>query len=229
MILLGKNPGLVTAHSNVGSSPGIEHEEYLLASALKQAKLGNIKITEEDCNDQHDRIDSESMTSSSSSHSKDTLQGESEKDGLAYIAGYLAKKHRDSHPDLGKYTYTLNESINQHNYSHFPSWIQNLSFGGLIQPSDEWLDHVTKMDKYFQKFHKDTFYFKKNIIKKTAEYILSKVKDVPKELVKSFCRQRVFVRIKFLNVKREQKQAEKRKASSNILRKNIKKMKKIVN
>lgn len=230
MILLGKNPGLVTANSNVETSLGIQNEEYLLATALKQAKLGNIEIAEESSNDHlRDRIDSESTTSSSSIHSKDSLKGESEKDGLAYIAGYLAKKHKESHPDLGKYTYKIDKGISQHSYSHFPSWIQNLSFGGLIEPSDKWLDYVNKMDTYFQKLHKNNFHFTKNIVKRTTQYILSKVTDVPKELVTSFCRQRVFVRIKFLNIKKEEKQAEKRKASSDILRKKIKKIKKTVN
>lgn len=230
MIILGKNPGLVSSHSNIEGSPGIEHEEYLLANALKQAELGSITIPAESFEDQpEDRLfDSESTTSSSSIHSKDNLKEESEKDGLAYIAGYLAKKLKEKHPELGKYTYQINEGINMHSYGHFPSWIKNLSFGGLIQPSDEWLDQVQRMDKYFVKLHKDNFKFKKHIIKRTTRYISTKVTDVQNELVASFARQRVFVRIKFLNIKKEEKQTEKRKASSDVLRKQIKKMKKTV-
>ncbi|KAJ8938178.1 hypothetical protein NQ314_011586 [Rhamnusium bicolor] len=41
MILLGKNLGMVHTHSNVVTPIGTEKEEYLLASAMKQAKIGN--------------------------------------------------------------------------------------------------------------------------------------------------------------------------------------------
>lgn len=78
MIILGKNPGLVTSHSNIEGSPGIENEAYLLARVLKQANLGNINI--EDPKDQLDeKFDSESTSSSSSIVSKDGIRGESEK------------------------------------------------------------------------------------------------------------------------------------------------------
>ncbi|KAJ8945015.1 hypothetical protein NQ314_009337 [Rhamnusium bicolor] len=41
MILLGKNLGMVHTHSNGVTPIGIEKEEYLLASAMKEAKIGN--------------------------------------------------------------------------------------------------------------------------------------------------------------------------------------------
>lgn len=113
---------------------------------------------------------------------------------------------------MGKYTHEgIAEVINLHSYSHFPSWIQNLSFGGLIQPSDKWLDQVSKMDKYFLKLHNDNFSFKKNIVRETTKYRVGKVNDVPKELITSFCRQRVFVRIKFLNIKKQKSKQKNEK------------------
>lgn len=230
MILLGKNPGLVSKHSNTGTSPGLQEEEYLLSSILKQASLGHIDIPQENMEIEEAEkpiLDTDSTTSSSSNHS--SSKGESEKDGLAYIAGYLAKKHRLKYPHLGQYTYQTEKANALHSCS-MPSWIQSLSFGGLTQPSDEWTQQVTLMDKYFQKYHRQEFCDKKDVIKKTTEYIATKVTDVPKELIHSFARQRIFVRIKFLNLKKDETKSLKRKASINDARRKIsKKFKKILN
>ncbi|KAJ8950612.1 hypothetical protein NQ314_007838 [Rhamnusium bicolor] len=65
MILLGKNPGMVHTHSNVVTSIGTEKEEYLLASAMKQAKIGNITIEKPE-NILEDVADSSSSSSSTS-------------------------------------------------------------------------------------------------------------------------------------------------------------------
>lgn len=235
MILLGKNPGLVTIHSNIQDSPGLAEEDYLLASVIKQAKLGNIQIKKDVCeiSGLDENIDTQSSTSSSSFSSSTSDKNESERDGLIYIAGFLAKKHKTQYPHLGEYSHITKEAFNFHSYARCPSFIQNLSYGGLIEPSEEWKQQVFKMDKYFQKFHKDKFSVKKEIVKKTTEYICSKLVDIPKELVKSFSQQRMFIRIKFLNMKQSEEKQKKRKGSSysSVEKGNklIKKMKKIVN
>lgn len=227
MILLGKNPGLVQTHSNVDTSPGIQNDQFLLATAIKHAKLGDINIPELEITAlPHDRIETDDMSSSSGSS---FLSGreESEKDGLSYIAGYLAKKHREKYPSLGTYTYETKDTTSLHTYA-VPSWIQNLSYGGLIEPSETWLAQVMSMEKYFVKLHKETFSNPKKIVKNTSNYISNKLKDIPKDLVISFCRQRVFVRIKYLNLKSEENKCEKRKASE-ASRQISKKFKKIIN
>ncbi|KAJ8938914.1 hypothetical protein NQ314_011290 [Rhamnusium bicolor] len=232
MILLGKNPGMVHTHSNVVTPIGTEKEEYLLASAMKQAKIGNITIEKPE-NMLEDVADSSPSSSSTSSGMSSVSRMASEKDGLLYIAGYLAKKHLKDHPYIGQYTYESKEVINLHSYS-IPSWIESLSFGGLIQPSDKWAQQVEKMEKYFNKFHKENFRQGKHIVKRTINYITKKVSEmqISHELIKSFCRQRVFIRIKFLNMKRHEYKLGKRKSSAlssaEHSRKLTKKMKKII-
>lgn len=229
MILLGKNPGLVTVNANTQESAV---EDYLLASALKQATMGDIEIEKDYCI--HKSSDSTIKTTripSSSSRSTDSLESneaeDSERDGLIYIAGFLAKKHKEKYPELGKYTYET-QNTNLHDYT-LPSFLQHLSFGGLMDPSEEWKAKVFKMDKYFQKFHNDSFMVKKNIVEKTTDYLSTKIADVPEELLKSFCKLRVIVRIKFLNKKQEQEKQKKRQASDDKGNRILKKMKKIVN
>lgn len=171
MLLLGKNPGIVHCHANVETSPGIEDNYYVLAAALKQAKIGDLKIAAvESSKNLNDTMESESTTSSSSISSYLSEKHQSEKDGLSYIAGYLAKKHKEIYPYLGDYLYKKDTA---HNYC-IPSWIQNLSFGCLTQPSEEWSQQVIKMDKYFQKMHKDEFCDLKEIVKRTTEYVAKK-------------------------------------------------------
>lgn len=118
-----------------------------------------------------------STLSGSSCSSSDTSQNissrsQAESDGLIYIAGYLARKFKDKYPDLGSYTHEI-EKKEMHTYS-MPSWVQSLSFGGLTEPSTSWKNNVFRMDKYFVKYHKDTFREKQNIMKNTVIYISKK-------------------------------------------------------
>jgi hypothetical protein len=46
----------------------------------------------------------------------------------------------------------VEENKNEHSYClprNVPSWIRHLSFGGLIQPLEEFLEHVQLMEKIF--------------------------------------------------------------------------------
>ena len=201
MILLGKNPGIVQTNSNVETSPELEQEEYLLVSALQQAHIETLQLPEP-----HNIVNIAQSESSASSGSTimSSEKDASEKDGLIYIAGYLGKRHLTKYPHLGQFTYKTDEATSLHSYN-MPSWLQSLSYGGLVQPSNEWVEQVNTMESYFQKFHKNKFKRGKGIIARTGKYIRKYLNDIPPELVKEFCRQRIFIRIKFLNLKKETK------------------------
>lgn len=68
--------------------------------------------------------------SESSACSGSTIMS-SEKDGLIYIAGYLAKRHLTKYPHLGEFTYKTDEATSLHSYN-MPSWLQSLSYGDLV-------------------------------------------------------------------------------------------------
>lgn len=78
------------------------------------------------------------------------------------------------------------------------------------------------------KFHKDSFKVKKNIVKNTMQYLSKKVTDVPEELLESFCKLRVMIRIKFFIRKKEQEKQKKRSSGDKDNR-IVKKMKKVMN
>lgn len=78
-----------------------------------------------------------------------------EADGVEYLAGWIAKKSKSNHPQLGFYTYMEGENKNEHSYclpKNSPSWIRHLAFGGLIQPSKEFMGQVKLMEKLFCKY-----------------------------------------------------------------------------
>lgn len=229
MILLGKNPGIVQSHINSQSESNEGNEQYILADALKRAKIECSK--EDKPQDDFEKFPDQASNTSSGTTStlsavSENIVPNSERDGLFYIAGYLAKKHREEFPEIGCYTYALDKE-NIHSYS-MPSWVQSLSFGGLIQPSEEWAENVQILEKYFKKFHNATFKKCKHIVKRTTAYLCKHNANLPKKLVESFARQRIFMRIKYLNSNCSNVSL-KRKRETDSERKVIKKMKKILN
>jgi hypothetical protein len=135
----------------------------------------------------------------------------SESDELIYLPGFLAKQNLTKRPYLVTFTHTTKDLT----FHAMPSWLQSLSFDGLIEPSSEWLSQVKIMEKYYQKYHKQQFQEGKNIIKRTTEYTkkMNKPNIITDELILAFSRQRVFVRIKYLNAKKEKMMLRKRKLS----------------
>jgi hypothetical protein len=49
----------------------------------------------------------------------------------------MAKKYKDKIPNLGQFTHKLKAD-------KAPSWVQQLSYGGLIKTSDHWLKKIKK-------------------------------------------------------------------------------------
>lgn len=143
-----------------------------------------------------------------------------------FFIGFLAKKHIKEFPELACYTRD-NEPPNKHSYS-IPSWVQSLSFGGLMDPSEEWYQSVLNMDKHFTDIHKTGFAFKTKIIEHTTSLITKEIKNVPEILIQAFVRQRVFIRIKYQNTLKKLSQLYKRSLEHNDSEHVVKKMRKIV-
>lgn len=221
MIILGKNPGVIQAQMN---TIDVDPDEYVIAKAFEKAK---VTISETDC-ESHDQVNCETnnidATSVTPSTSNPTTQL-SEQDGLSYIAGYIAKKFREEHPHLGDYTYKKKA---EHDYG-IPSWIQHLSFGGLTEPSETWMTSFSAIERLFVEYHGKTGFKKeRNVIKRTALYISKVVKDVPVDVIHATVRTRLFVRIRYLNEVRCEKQAGQKRRSETENRRLNKKYKKII-
>lgn len=75
-----------------------------------------------------------------------------------------------------------------------------ISFGGLIQPPDYFLNIIDDLEIQFQKFHgKRGIKTGKCVVTRTANFLSKNCTDIDSEIVHEFSRQRIFIRIKYLN------------------------------
>ncbi|KAJ8974062.1 hypothetical protein NQ317_016199 [Molorchus minor] len=121
MILSGKTLTISKMANTVDTS---DDTEFVSATVFKKARLKKASS------------DTESSISSCSSHiiqPHTPVEIYSESDGLRYLAGYVAKKLLPKHPNLGDPTKEIPNGT-------IPSWLQYLSFGGLIEPNEQFLE-----------------------------------------------------------------------------------------
>ena len=116
-------------------------------------------------------------------------------EGLAYLAGYyIAHKFCSIYPELG--TKTCDFHLFHEDSS---PWITQLSRGGLVKPSEDFLKTVKEFEKLFEEFHSDKINTTKVVISKLVENLQKQHPTVPTQLIKKFARTRTFIRLKHLN------------------------------
>lgn len=72
-------------------------------------------------------------------------------DGMEYIAGFIAKKLKTN--ILSQVTTHMCKITIADRAYNLPSWVQQLSFSGLVKPSAEFLNTVHKWNKHFEIYH----------------------------------------------------------------------------
>jgi hypothetical protein len=207
MILLGKNPGILNSKVNTKEKV---IEEYICTKVLETAKI--TIATEEIHDDVNELQSSSSFSSVSSSASKDRSDfkedaEETTDDALEYIAGYLGKKYKTGLPNLGDYTYKMSTD---HYYS-IPSWVQQLSYGGLIKPSEQFSKKVKKWNLYFQSYHGESLRKGQGVVQNLAKKIFKRETTLPFQLIKDFCKLRLIIRMNFRNLRAKFTSGMKRK------------------
>lgn len=129
----------------------------------------------------------------------------SEEDGFQYLAGWIAKKFKNEFPELC----SLTKNNTEHQYI-LPNWLDHLSFGGLINPSEKWMEVVHFIEKKFNKYNgKLKLNNKPKISTKLTNKICKTQTVFPKKVIKAYILQRIFIRIKYLNLKIKQTQFNK--------------------
>lgn len=120
-------------------------------------------------------------------------------EALKYIAGYVAHKYRVKYPFLGTETRKLKPVDKD------LDWIRFVSDGGLIYPSDEFMQVAIIMEKEFLAFHGEFgLRREKYIFKKLTKLVKSKINstiNVPDVVLTSLIRTRTYIRLRQMNKK----------------------------
>lgn len=117
-------------------------------------------------------------------------------EALKYIAGYVAFKFKNKYPTLGVPTKQLN-------VLETPPWLQMLSRGSLLHPTEELWELAKKMESEFYKMHGTFISREKKIFQSLAERTVSTFGNtsVPFEVILCMSRTRTYIRIKDINKK----------------------------
>ncbi|XP_035204443.1 uncharacterized protein LOC118179377 [Stegodyphus dumicola] len=127
-------------------------------------------------------------------------------EGFRYLAGYIAYRGR-------KYDHSLGTPTEQ--LLHLPSdehvgWIETLSRGGLLVPSEEWLKKISQFEVVFVSEHgKDGLSRNNNIMQTMCKKIAQKFPDVHNEIIKIYVKTRTFIRLRYLNTEMKKKKRNK--------------------
>lgn len=112
-----------------------------------------------------------------------TIQGQCEKEGMNYVAGYIAKKLHisDNSPKVKS------------------NWIELKSNGNLIYPSEKLLNSCQVMENEFIKFHGKNLCTSSDPIGKLEKIILETHPEIDANIAHLYCKVRFFSRLRKLN------------------------------
>jgi len=124
------------------------------------------------------------------------------RDALEYLAGWVAKKYKLQFPELGSTTtlYNAAQNENGHDYT-MPSWINHLSYGGLILPSHNFKTHIFRIERLFKKITKQQIPKGPKVVKNLSKKIIKRMEMEEKynPVVETYVKQRVLIRMKYSN------------------------------
>ena len=129
---------------------------------------------------------------------------------------------------MGRYTKTKDTPASTDHQYATSSWVKHLSFGGLTEPTEEWLTQAKYLECIFKKYHKDYISKKPNIVKFITNKIKKRCSAVPEDVIHAFVLQRTYIRLKRINTFNKDKTATKRHLHQ-PQRSIVKKMKKMCN
>jgi len=113
---------------------------------------------------------------------------------LEYVVGYVARRFIHKYPDIGNETsVSLDSSLST-------SWIQHITRGHLITPSDTLMRVAKVMNKYFEEMHGTSLNKNPKVMETLKNKVILESNDVlPEEVVSCLIRTRTFVRFNHLN------------------------------
>jgi len=110
------------------------------------------------------------------------------RNGLQFLAGYVAHRFRLEYPELGS---TKNVDG--------PSWISTLNKGNLLYPSNNLLEAICYTEEVFNQFHGSGLKKSPFIIQTVLNIVKEQYSCIPDTVLSCFIRTRTFIRLKHLN------------------------------
>lgn len=114
-------------------------------------------------------------------------------ESLKYIAGYVAHRFKNK--------YSLGTPTNNCGNSNTPDWLQSISRGFLMEPSDELLKAAHILDAEFFSMHGTSLSSENKIFTKLAQRTINKLEgsSIPFEVILCLSRTRTYIRLRDLN------------------------------
>lgn len=136
-----------------------------------------------------------------------------ESDGMEYANGFIARSLLTDYPTLANQTCTVTdaseEGMNKENY------VQDLSYGRLLQPTDAWSDRANKLDNYFNYMHNSTdkieFRNKKDVAKRTILQFKHRFPEIPDKILSTYTNRRINIRVKHMQKRLQETKIHKYK------------------
>jgi len=218
MIILGKNPGIVSSSSNTADQ---NQEEFLVAAAFKQVDLNVKGVFEKLENQENMTNDSGTDTASENESQVEESRNNSEmtNDAVEYLAGWVAKKRKLKFPEIGSITTAKkSRATNEHDYL-MPSWISHLSYGGLITPSKNFKTNIFRVERLFKKMTKQLIPKGSGAVKRLTDRIFKRTEIAQKykPVIQFYVKQRLLIRMKYFN-QHAASLAKKRKMKAQLSR-----------
>lgn len=232
LIILGKSltfPMSVNQNTEVNTDV---QEHFVMSQIFRKKK--EQKSDEAKESDEEDDIDAWTYQPK-----RRTLE---EIDGQQYVYGYMAKSLMKTKEWCGQYTYQI-ESSPDESATGKENYVEDLSRGGLVQPSEEWTNVADQMEDYFNFIHnrgpyneEPAFRNSDNIFKRTMYKFSKKFPEVPREMMETFVKKRINIRVRHLKKQIQEKKTHRYKVLKNnkkqthtvqkaVLNKNQKKLK----
>ncbi|XP_071574859.1 uncharacterized protein [Temnothorax nylanderi] len=117
-----------------------------------------------------------------------------EDEGLKYVAGYVAYRFKSKYPQLGVETREM-PTINN------GDWIQFISRGKCMYPSEDMIATARIMNIEFEKYHGSNLRKDQLIFNKLADIIHDKIQPIqlPRDVILCLVRTRTYIRVRVIN------------------------------
>lgn len=139
-----------------------------------------------------------------------------EEEALKYVAGYVAFRFKTKYSTLGTETRDMDVSSDI-------DWLQFISRGKCIYPSEQWLQTARIVNTEFEKFHGTTLRKEKWIFQTLQDLISSKLHtDIPKEVILCLIRTRTYIRVNKMNRALVEKVRKRKKKMVKFINKKVK-------